>query len=44
MKTNIPLLIIDPQNDFCDLPAEWLSSERACRSISLDGDGIGFEP
>lgn len=23
MKRNIQLLIIDPQNDFCDLPAEW---------------------
>jgi len=24
MKKNIQLLIIDPQNDFCDLPADWL--------------------
>ena len=24
MKKNIQLLIIDPQNDFCDLPAGWL--------------------
>ncbi|RYX96137.1 MAG: cysteine hydrolase [Comamonadaceae bacterium] len=24
MKQNIQLLIIDPQNDFCDLPAAWL--------------------
>lgn len=23
MKRNIQLLIIDPQNDFCDLPADW---------------------
>ncbi len=23
MKKNIQLLIIDPQNDFCDLPADW---------------------
>ena len=23
MKRNIQLLIIDPQNDFCDLPASW---------------------
>jgi len=25
MKANIHLLVIDPQNDFCDLPAEYLS-------------------
>jgi len=24
VKKNIQLLIIDPQNDFCDLPANWL--------------------
>src|SRR4051812_35200670 len=24
MKRNIQLLIVDPQNDFCDLPANWL--------------------
>ncbi|EJL89239.1 hypothetical protein PMI15_00676 [Polaromonas sp. CF318] len=24
MKKNIQLLVIDPQNDFCDLPADWL--------------------
>ncbi len=24
MKANIHLFIIDPQNDFCDLPADWL--------------------
>src|SRR5688572_29741126 len=23
MKRTIQLLIIDPQNDFCDLPADW---------------------
>jgi nicotinamidase/pyrazinamidase len=23
MKTNVQLLIIDPQNDFCDVPAAW---------------------
>ncbi|MBH2010169.1 MAG: isochorismatase family protein [Xanthomonadaceae bacterium] len=23
MKKNIQLLLIDPQNDFCDLPADW---------------------
>jgi len=27
MKRNIQLLIIDPQNDFCDLPADWRSSD-----------------
>lgn len=26
MKANIHLLVIDPQNDFCDLPTEYLSS------------------
>jgi nicotinamidase/pyrazinamidase len=24
MKKNIQLLLIDPQNDFCDLPVDWL--------------------
>jgi nicotinamidase-related amidase len=27
MKRNIQLLIIDPQNDFCDLPADWRPSD-----------------
>ena len=27
MKQNIHLLVIDPQNDFCDLPADWLAKE-----------------
>jgi nicotinamidase-related amidase len=27
MKQNIHLLVIDPQNDFCDLPADWLATE-----------------
>jgi nicotinamidase/pyrazinamidase len=27
MKRNIELLIIDPQNDFCDLPVDWLASD-----------------
>lgn len=27
MKRNIELLIIDPQNDFCDLPVGWLASD-----------------
>lgn len=27
MKQNIQLLLIDPQNDFCDLPASWLPAD-----------------
>lgn len=27
MKRNIHLLVIDPQNDFCDLPAEYLPTD-----------------
>lgn len=27
MKRQISLLIIDPQNDFCDLPADWLGRD-----------------
>ena len=27
MKKNIHLLIIDPQNDFCDLPADWCATD-----------------
>lgn len=27
MKRNIHLLIIDPQNDFCDLPEDWLPTD-----------------
>ena len=27
MKTNTTLLIVDPQNDFCDLPNEWLPTD-----------------
>ena len=26
MKKNIHLLVIDPQNDFCDLPADWCAA------------------
>jgi nicotinamidase/pyrazinamidase len=29
MKRNIQLLIIDPQNDFCDLPASWRPGDPA---------------
>ena len=29
MKQNIHLLVIDPQNDFCDLPADWLGTDAA---------------
>jgi len=29
MKQNIHLLVIDPQNDFCDLPAGWLGTDAA---------------
>ena len=29
MKQNIQLLLIDPQNDFCDLPASWLPVDAA---------------
>lgn len=27
MKQNIQLLLIDPQNDFCDLPAGWIPAD-----------------
>ncbi|MGK6309806.1 cysteine hydrolase [Variovorax sp. DT-64] len=27
MKRSIQLLLIDPQNDFCDLPASWLATD-----------------
>ncbi|MBC7376296.1 MAG: cysteine hydrolase, partial [Burkholderiaceae bacterium] len=27
MKQNIHLLVIDPQNDFCDLPASWRAQD-----------------
>lgn len=29
MKRNIQLLLIDPQNDFCDLPADWQETDPA---------------
>ena len=27
MKQHIHLLVSDPQNDFCDLPASWLAKD-----------------
>jgi nicotinamidase/pyrazinamidase len=35
MKRDIQLLIIDPQNDFCDLPASYLSPNRANDSLTM---------
>ena len=29
MKRQLHLLVIDPQNDFCDLPATWLPPDAA---------------
>ncbi|AGU53385.1 hypothetical protein VAPA_2c08290 [Variovorax paradoxus B4] len=29
MKQNIHLLVIDPQNDFCDLPPDWLGADAS---------------
>lgn len=29
MKRNIHLLLIDPQNDFCDLPASWRATDAS---------------
>src|SRR5688572_11241537 len=29
MKRSIQLLVIDPQNDFCDLPADWRDTDPA---------------
>ncbi|HSV45973.1 MAG TPA: cysteine hydrolase [Ramlibacter sp.] len=29
MKRNIQLLLIDPQNDFCDLPDDWCAADPA---------------
>jgi nicotinamidase/pyrazinamidase len=34
MKKNIQLLIIDPQNDFCDLPADWRPIDPATGAIA----------
>ncbi|HEX7638517.1 MAG TPA: cysteine hydrolase, partial [Burkholderiaceae bacterium] len=27
MSPNVQLLVIDPQNDFCDLPADWCPAD-----------------
>ncbi len=42
MKSNIQLLIIDPQNDFCDLPETWqptdpLSKQRMAPALPVAG-------
>ena len=42
MKANIHLLVIDPQNDFCDLPAEYLphnphTGEAAAPALAVPG-------
>ena len=40
MKRNLHLLIIDPQNDFCDLPKEYLpSSAGAGATVEPDRAG-----
>ncbi len=33
MKKRIQLLIIDPQNDFCDLPADWCPVDPVSRAL-----------
>ena len=42
MKKNVHLLLIDPQNDFCDLPADWcatdpLTGKRAAPALPVAG-------
>ena len=42
MRSSTQLLIIDPQNDFCDLPASWcpvdpVSGERAAPALPVAG-------
>lgn len=42
MARNIQLLVIDPQNDFCDLPAAWLptdalTGQRTAPSLPVPG-------
>jgi nicotinamidase/pyrazinamidase len=34
MKKNIQVLIIDPQNDFCDLPVDWLSTDPVTGQVT----------
>ncbi|BEV17925.1 cysteine hydrolase [Herbaspirillum sp. DW155] len=33
MKRSLHLLVIDPQNDFCDLPASWLPADPATGGV-----------
>jgi nicotinamidase-related amidase len=33
MKRSLHLLVIDPQNDFCDLPADWLPVDPATGGV-----------
>lgn len=33
MKRSLHLLVIDPQNDFCDLPASWLPADPAAGGV-----------
>ena len=42
MARNIQLLVIDPQNDFCDLPAVWqpvdaLTGQRTAPALPVPG-------
>ena len=40
MKRQLHLLVIDPQNDFCDLPPDWLPAGAAPAlrpSTAIDG-------
>ena len=42
MEPNIQLLIIDPQNDFCDLPESWrpldpISGQRLAPALPVPG-------
>ena len=45
MTRNIQLLVIDPQNDFCDLPAAWqptnpLTGARTAPSLPVSGGAV----
>lgn len=37
MKRNLHLLIIDPQNDFCDLPAGYLPADQTLPALPVTG-------
>jgi nicotinamidase-related amidase len=37
MRRNLHMLIIDPQNDFCDLPAGYLPDNRTAPSLPVPG-------